>query len=1442
MAFKGVKMMLILKMRLSCILQQFFYRTKKSLGVFFLLFTTSGLSFLYSQAGTGSISGRVTDETGTGLQNVVVRATISALKEGVHQRRWAATDGTGYYKIVGLEPETYVVRTINELNYVDEYYNDARSRQKATALKVNDGSEVTNIDFVLGRGGFIAGTITDALTGEALSNIEVYFYDVFFKDVNGITRTDSLGHYQSPALQADHYFIRAFGVDQGYIPVYWSSGAEARKFGDSVFVVQGEINPNKDFALQKGGKIAGRVYDEETRAGIEQVWIVVQDSTQEWASQAWTDQNGFFQAGGLKSGTYKVYTYEVDPWKYRPEYFNNSDNFNQATWVKVESPLITSNIDFNLGPVKTHILNNEYIEVAVTDKFPGTNFTLGTTGGLESPADDSLSLLNGHPRPVMSFTTIQIDEKNYRFGAKEGNSVVPPTIAVENKSISRSWQINNIMIQQTVALVLSTWANPPREDTAMLEYIIVNQDQLAHQVGVRILLDTKLGLTDGAPIDLPYYGASEYEREFTLPKMPPWWTAKNEANGETVFSAQGTLRDYGATTPDRLVIARYTEITKQLWDYQPALDERYTSDSAVGMWWYPVEIQPGDTLRIVTYYGLGSDTPDTNPPEIIKYVPEPFQQHVHPDSSIYFIVRDLESGVDITNLNVLIDGIPAKIQTEGSIRELTVRCQPAEKLHFNQEVRVNIAGLQDFAPEPNERAAEEYTFVTIQDTLSPQVIQIKPALGAQNVPVNSVIEIWLSDSTGIDTSSIELYIEGVEVHPGMAGDLKLLQLIYASSYSFPHSQKIDISLSVKDISYPPNQLEFSSYFFTMQPEVTDSLPPRIFNLMPIQGDTTVPRQPVIQFEIKDEESGVNIDSLKIWINQQPVQPDTIENISPGSFNHLRIRFVPDTRFDFGQKVSILIRAADLAPEPNEMLPFLWQFGVIKDWEAPFVTDQYPAPDSRDIPPNTKIQFFVRDRLAGVDLKSVKLYVDSLKQEFQATGDSLAYKIIHYPLLPWNRSKEVTVWVEARDLYTPPNEMKRVAWQFTTTPRVDSIPPYTADHFPARNARNVAPGLPVMLKIRDDLSGVDKFSIQMKINNQSVQPEISGNEKDYQVLYRPTPAFQYNETVEIVVDARDQAENTMPSDIYTFSTMLDNRPPEVTDLNPRPDEVNVVPDIEPSFWIRDNLSGVEEGSIRVLIKNAEAQLSIQPQDSLNIQVQCKPQVELSMGEKVEIVIEAADRVGNGMPIKKYSFYTVDKQPDLQIVSLRTFPANKLTMNIPFFLVAEVKSKNVRINKPFEISFYEFNNQIGDTLIHDLPADTSILVKKLCSYPAGKYQFKVIVDSKDQIVESYEMNNIAELIVEIEEGIGRVTPNPFSPNGDGINDQVKFDFTQLELDTPQLKIFSFEGKLLATFHRKTEAIFYWDGVDKNGNPMKPGIYLYILKDAEKIMAKGQIILAR
>ena len=88
---------------------------------------------------------------------------------------------------------------------------------------------------------------------------------------------------------------------------------------------------------------------------------------------------------------------------------------------------------------------------------------------------------------------------------------------------------------------------------------------------------------------------------------------------------------------------------------------------------------------------------------------------------------------------------------------------------------------------------------------------------------------------------------------------------------------------------------------------------------------------------------------------------------------------------------------------------------------------------------------------------------------------------------------------------------------------------------------------------------------------------------------------------------------------------------------------------------------------------------------------------------------------------------------------------------------------------------------------------------------------------------------KLIVDLQ-----VNPNPFSPNGDGLNDQTQISFFLSNLNIERnlkIQIFDLTGKLIKTvFDGPSKAFAYissnsflWDGRDDNGKLVRPGVYL-------------------
>jgi len=91
-----------------------------------------------------------------------------------------------------------------------------------------------------------------------------------------------------------------------------------------------------------------------------------------------------------------------------------------------------------------------------------------------------------------------------------------------------------------------------------------------------------------------------------------------------------------------------------------------------------------------------------------------------------------------------------------------------------------------------------------------------------------------------------------------------------------------------------------------------------------------------------------------------------------------------------------------------------------------------------------------------------------------------------------------------------------------------------------------------------------------------------------------------------------------------------------------------------------------------------------------------------------------------------------------------------------------------------------------------------------------------------------------------------PNPFTPNDDGIYDEVEFTFPGIGENEGVIKIFTLGNLKVRTIEVPAGAgakeIATWDGTDNAGEPLLQGIYLYIIKSQGRIICKGTITLVR
>ena len=297
-------------------------------------------------------------------------------------------------------------------------------------------------------------------------------------------------------------------------------------------------------------------------------------------------------------------------------------------------------------------VSNDYLEISV--KEDNGRFTLGNKLG--DPAnlnDDNKILLYGHPGPRTSFTSVRIDGNNYVYGEGGSFSEIPTAYGTYVKGV---WERNDIQVTQVCGLV----SNPStgRADVMQIRYQLTNLDpNNSHAVGLRILLDTMLGLNDGAPFQVPGSDPITTECEFlkSRDEIPDFWQSFDYLENPTVIS-QGTLKGSGATEPDRIVFASWPSFKGTVWDYVITPGKRFgtstSPDSSVGLYWNEVSLEPNETIEYVTYYGLsdlsqsfGDISLSVTSPiqlEVIdgQYSPNPFIINA-------YIEHDLTNAIDV---------------------------------------------------------------------------------------------------------------------------------------------------------------------------------------------------------------------------------------------------------------------------------------------------------------------------------------------------------------------------------------------------------------------------------------------------------------------------------------------------------------------------------------------------------------------------------------------------------------------------------------------------------------------------------------------------------------------------------------------------------------------------------------------------------------------------
>jgi hypothetical protein len=282
--------------------------------------TTTGVNLALQRG--GQISGTIRDGiTNDPVGSIVVDIFDSTgASVGVTSPSLATT---GAYTSGGLPAGTYYARARvspgapeGSRGYIRTLYNGVPcsgcSPLAGTPIVVAANVVTGNTNFLLARGGTIAGHIKDAVTNLPIQGVTVQLFNSGGL-VAGFATTGVDGNYLPVEGLGDGTYYARTTNGRGYLnQVYAAFACQAANCtptsGTPIPVVGGAAVTGKDFALSPGGRVAGRMRDSATGATLAGVTASVLDSTGQVIGAGVSDLSGAYLSGGVPPGAYRVRT------------------------------------------------------------------------------------------------------------------------------------------------------------------------------------------------------------------------------------------------------------------------------------------------------------------------------------------------------------------------------------------------------------------------------------------------------------------------------------------------------------------------------------------------------------------------------------------------------------------------------------------------------------------------------------------------------------------------------------------------------------------------------------------------------------------------------------------------------------------------------------------------------------------------------------------------------------------------------------------------------------------------------------------------------------------------------------------------------------------------------------------------------------------------------
>jgi len=242
-------------------------------------------------------------------------------------------------------------------------------------------------------------------------------------------------------------------------------------------------------------------------------------------------------------------------------------------------------------------------------------------------------------------------------------------------------------------------------------------------------------------------------------------------------------------------------------------------------------------------------------------------------------------------------------------------------------------------------------------------IRLRPF--AHNLDANTVVmklrELSYEGDTGYYDISADITMQYYDAGGGLLG----IEIFYNPPEDFHNKAFVYVHIELYDTAPYPNKI-YVNYWFVIIPDYKG---PYLENLSPAAGETNVPIDTSISFDIKDRGTGVDIDTFDMTVNSRLVYPQEIIKVNK---RHYKIKYTPATPFRYGEEVIVRVQCVDMAEQKN-ILRTSYPFYIDLGYDIDFIAEQ-PLRCEWGVPNFYDVRVLALGTGGGVDKSSLRMQV------------------------------------------------------------------------------------------------------------------------------------------------------------------------------------------------------------------------------------------------------------------------------------------------------------------------------------------------------------------------------------------------------------------------------------------------------------------------------------